>query len=74
MPLEIDDEYWDLDRPQDSYPLLEQQPTDKPAAIAYFVHNAQLSVILGTGAQTMVSLFACVCMRAARLTTRPVLD
>jgi len=54
VPLEVDDECWDLSNLAEWYPLREQQPEGRPSYISYFIQHARLTVILGTATRTIV--------------------
>lgn len=56
-PLEVDDDCFDLDDPLNNYPLVRQQPADRPALISSFIVSMRLRQILAFATRTLVSKF-----------------
>ncbi|EJD49559.1 hypothetical protein AURDEDRAFT_161117 [Auricularia subglabra TFB-10046 SS5] len=54
LPLEVDDDCWDLSDP--SHPLLHPQPAGRPSVISYFVCHMKLSQILAFALRTIYSI------------------
>ena len=54
LPMIVDDDLWDLSRPEANYPLLQPQPDGTPCELAYFVHSIKLSQILSFVLRSLV--------------------
>lgn len=52
LPVDCDDEYWDLDDPELSF----KQPPGKPSTASYHIAFIKLIDILGYAMRTIVSL------------------
>ena len=55
LPLEVDDDCWDLSASDSNYPLKHPQPASKPSVVSFFVCHMKLSQILAFALRTIVS-------------------
>ncbi|KAH7106913.1 fungal-specific transcription factor domain-containing protein [Auriculariales sp. MPI-PUGE-AT-0066] len=56
MPLEVDDDCWDLSDPAHNYPLKHQQPEGRPSFISYFTHTIKTESIMSFAMRTIYCL------------------
>ncbi|KAH7097398.1 fungal-specific transcription factor domain-containing protein [Auriculariales sp. MPI-PUGE-AT-0066] len=56
LPLEVDDDCWDLAAADSNYPLKNQQPATRPSDVSFFVCHMKLSQILAFALRTIYSI------------------